>query len=170
MTGENENLSLIESIKNDLRRLGEMLAIIKYMDKRKAIYDMAFASIGDDVSPDDLAPDEYACAESLSNIIRRALPELNFPIILSTRLLYAYFISSPSFQQTDTPGAGSIIINVTGTGNGAVSNGHTGVVGKNWIMSNDSRTGTWEANYLPPAWKRYFEIKGGMPTHYFDCV
>ena len=134
------------------------------------IYTTAYNAIGTDVSPKDYAPDDLGCAESVSNMIQKALPELRFPTAVSTYLLYAYLAQSPSFRPVNTPTPGCIIISVTGTGNGVVKNGHVGIVGKEWIMSNDSRTGTWEANFQLSSWKRYYEAKGGMQTHYFTCA
>ena len=34
-------------------------------------------------------------------------------------------------------------------------------------MSNDSRTGTFEASMTVNTWKRYYQQKGGMPTLLF---
>lgn len=163
-------MTLLESLKMDLYRALANIAIIRRMNNLEKIYETAYEAIGFDASPSDYAPDEYGCAESLSKIIQKALPELRFPNLLSTRQLYNYLLNSRSFRLTNDPKPGCIIISVTGTGNGSVKNGHTGVIGKAWIMSNDSRTGTWEANYQISAWKRYYEIKGGMYTHLFTCV
>lgn len=163
-------MSLLESLKQDLLRAMEMLGAYRRMTNRDKIYNAAYASIGMDASPQDLAPDEYGCAETLSDVIRKALPELNFPVLLSTRELYRYLQASPSWCTVEVPTPGCLILSVTGTGNGHVENGHCGVVGKQWIMSNDSRTGTWEANYQIDAWRRHYEFKGGMSTHFFDCA
>jgi hypothetical protein len=166
----NKNDTLLQSLTNDLRRALQMLGIIRTVTYTQDIYETAYASIGRDASPEDSAPDEYGCANSLSEVIARALPDLHFPIFLSTRTLYQYLLNSPSFKLVSTPTPGCIIISVTGTGNGSIPNGHCGVVGKQWIMSNDSRSGTWEANYTLDAWIRHYDIKGGMPTHYFSCA
>lgn len=159
---------LKESLLRDLRRALVLLGLIRNMSEEKRIhlYETAYQAIGTDASPNDSAPDELGCAESLSKVIQKAFPELNFPTVLSTRVLYWNLIQSPSFMLETTPQYGDIIISPTGTGNGRVI-GHCGIVGKTWIMSNDSRTGTWEANFTPDGWKRYYEIKGGIPTHYF---
>lgn len=134
------------------------------------IYHAAYDAIGTDVSPDDLANDRLGCAESLSTLMRGIFPELHFPLVLSTRELYLYLSKSPSFQAISAPERGCIVLNVTGTGNGKVSNGHVGIMGNSWIMSNHSATGTWEAAHTLEGWKRYYETKGGMPTLYFRRV
>ncbi len=147
------------------------------MDNAQHLYDTAFSFIGKDASPADLAADEYGCAETVSDIIQAAFPELRFPTVLSTHELYDHLLRSPSFEQITEPEPGCIILSVTGTGNGRVANGHTGIIGMHaapdgspWIMSNDSRNGLWTANYSLDSWKKYYEAKGGMPTHFFRVV
>lgn len=153
----------------------QALMKLKIMDShRNDLYETAFKALGTDASPSDNAPDEYGCAESESNIIRKALPELRFPIFTSTIALYRHLLNSPSFVQVSEPSYGCIILSVTGSGNGSVLNGHTGIVGiRNspdgtpWIMSNDSRNGIWSVNYTLKTWKAFYEVRGGMPTHFF---
>lgn len=148
--------------------LENFLAKLKILARKlmnDEMYNTAYDSIGIDLST--VAENEVACAEAVSRIIQKAFPELRFPTIVSTIELYAYFKKSPSFTEVDAPQYGDIILCVTGTGNGNVSHGHTGVVGRTWIMSNDSRTGTWEANFTPEGWRRYYETKGGFKSHYF---
>lgn len=141
------------------------------------LYKVSLASIGIDVSPDDRASDQLGCMESVSQILKQAFPELNFPLILSTREAYMYFTQSPSFREIGEAKKGVIILNVTGTGNGKVSNGHVGICGKNMakdgsinIMSNNSYTGKWDAFYSLTKWNKYFRDLGGMPTHFFERV
>lgn len=146
-------------------------------DYADRLYKVAFASIGIDVSPDDVADDRLGCMESVSQILKQAFPELNFPLIVSTREAFMYFASSPSFREIGTPKKGAIIINVTGTGNGKVGNGHVGICGKNLakdgtvnIMSNNSNTGKWDVFYSLTRWNKYYRDLGGMPTHFFERV
>ncbi len=156
-------------------KLLEIMATLTTMDRqRKRLYDTAFAMVGHDASPKDYAPDDFGCAESVSSVIRKAFPELNFPMLLSTKQLYAYLEQSPSFERAESPGFGLIILSVTGAGNGSVSNGHTGVIGRyisydgsQWVMSNDSRTGLWTPNMTVTSWKHYFEQKGGMAALFY---
>lgn len=136
-------------------------------ERREKLYKTSKASIGVEVSPLDIAPDNLACVESLSKIIQKAVPELQFPTLLSTRELFEYLERSVSFTPVNEPLYGDIILSVTSTGDGTIAHGHTGIYGKTWIMSNDSRTGTWEANYLPDAWQRYFSGRGKMKTLYY---
>lgn len=166
-------MTLLQSLKNDLIQALKNLAFIQTMpSKSDKLYDTAISFLGKDASPDDLANDMEGCAESVSDVIRTAFPEMNFPTLLSTRTLFDYLRKSPSFVQVSTLTKGDIIISVTGTG--ILTHGHTGICGKNespdgsyWIMSNNSFTGTWEANYSLNSWNRYFRDKGGLSTVYF---
>lgn len=174
---------LLDTIKKLLQAIADLFKtmpppnaqpVIFYSDK---LYDAAYASIGKDVSPDDLAEDRFGCFESVSKIIQRVFPQLNFPTILSTKVGFDHFEKSPSWKPINYPEKGCVILNVTGTGNGKVANGHVGIVGKNlsedgtlWIMSNNSETGTWEVSYSIESWQRYFDWKGGMPTHFYRRV
>lgn len=135
---------------------------------RDALYETAKVCIGIDVSPKDIAPDELGCAESVWNILNRAFPNnVGFPLTVSTIVLFRELSKSPLYKRVETPLAGDIIISVTGTGNGRIKHGHTGIVGKYQVMSNDSNTGKWAANYTLRAWKNYFENLGGMKVYYF---
>lgn len=144
--------------------------------KSSRLYFTAFTYIGHDASPKNLTDSELACAESLSNIIKEACPELQFPIFLSTRTLYNYLIASPSFKPVNEPQKGDIILSPTGTGNNTIR-GHCGIVGRItspdgslYVMSNTSKTGLWAANYTVKQWNAYFRDKGGIPTLFIRAV
>lgn len=152
----------LERIKKELLKIFSMLQPWK-------LYEEAVKVLGTDVSPQDIAVDEVGCVESLSRLLQRAYPDLRFPTLLSTRSLYDYLLTSPSFIQVDSPQYGDIILSVTGTGNGTIFNGHCGVVGQYtshdktlWVMSNDSFSGTWEVNFTIGSWKRRYVDRGGM--------
>ena len=169
---QEEIMTLLESLAKDAKRLLQILNLISM--ERDELYDAAYSFIGTDASPDDLAPDELGCSESISRIIQKAFPTRRFPTLLSTRLLWEYLSKSPSFKQIDEPTYGCIVISPTGSGNGTLTNGHVGVLGKNlshdgtpWIMSNDSRMKTFEVNFTLGQWKRYYQGKGGFPVLFF---
>lgn len=141
------------------------------------MYLESYKVLGDDVSPDDVAEDNLGCMESVSMIVRKARPDIKFPIILSTIKGYEYFSKSPHFRRIYKLKKGAIIINVTGTGNGKVSNGHVGICGMRtapdgsvWIMSNNSWTGRWDAFYTEKTWNKYYRDLGGMETHLFESI
>jgi hypothetical protein len=138
------------------------------------LYQIAFSTIGKDASPFNYALNEFGCAESVSSLISQII---QFPIITGTSSLLNELKNNPQFEEIAIPEQGCIIISATGTGNGKLENGHTGIIGKNlapdnslWIMSNDSRSGLWSVNYTIKRWKDYYEDYGGFPTRYFRLL
>jgi len=125
-----------------------------------------------DVSPQDIANDEVACVESFDCIHFEAfgtyINGTKNRVTLST--IEAFKILSKNWLKVANPLSGDVILSVTGTGNGRVSNGHIGIVGKTHIMSNSSFSGCWEANYTLETWMRYYMLKGGLKTHFFRKV
>ena len=125
-----------------------------------------------DVSPLDRAPDDVACVESVWEVYKLCFGVYpsgsKSKVEVSTVRALIVLTSSNLFRQVSKPTPGCIILNVTGQGNGRVSNGHIGICGKTHIMSNTSRNSYWEANYTYREWNDYFNIKGGMRTYYFE--
>lgn len=137
--------------------------------KTPKIYDLAITFIGKDASPRDLVKDGLGCAESVSTLLRQAIP--TFKIVTGTWSLWDELRSRNDFKEVTDPQPGDIILSVTGTGNGAVSNGHTGIVSKDGkIMSNNSSLGLWQENYTLDSWDAYFRIEGGFPTMFFRYI
>ncbi|UPJ35843.1 hypothetical protein IVB45_02185 [Bradyrhizobium sp. 4] len=125
------------------------------------LYQAAFNAIGKDASPGDKAPDERACAESVSNIIRKVMP--GFPVILSTIALDKHLWMDARFKMVVTPVAGCV--SVFPTKGGVI--GHCGIWGKRgWVMSNNSATGKWEANYTDFGWREAAHKRGLEVFHY----
>jgi hypothetical protein len=123
------------------------------------IAELAKSKIGVDASPKDNAPDELACAESVSTILREIDP--TFPLLLSTERMYIYLVSSKKWQKILTPEAGCIVISPTGyqmSSRPDMPNGHVGLyITDNLICSNDSATGKWKQNYTRESWReRYY--------------
>lgn len=167
----------LENIKQQLLALLDKINTFAMTQNREKLYLTAKEFLGRDASPDDVANDRFACAESVSKVIQATFPGMRFPLILSTNAMLNYFNKSPSFRSITSPSAGDIIISATGTGNGNLANGHVGIVGKNqspdgtpYILSNDSRTGTWEAAFTLGSWKRFYAGKGGFPVLFFEIV
>ena len=170
-------MGLLDSYIQDLRRAMDILAGIS--EKQRRLYSVAFDALGMDASPRDIAPDVLGCMETVSNIIQRAFPELDFPTILSTREGWEYFERSPSFTPvpSEDEDFGLILVYPTGTGNGSLSNGHVFITGKysgpdgsRWLMSNNSFTGTWEVTGTLKAARNYYHRRGGFPEFWYRCV
>ena len=104
------------------------------------LYLAAKSQIGNDLSKS--APNELGCSEAMSRVIKMVYP--NFPIILSTTGLNLKLMNSYHFERSANPIKGCIAIAPT---QGARV-GHVWVWGEKWAMSNTSKTGKWQANYL----------------------
>ncbi len=141
---------------------------------REKIYQTAVAYIGYDASPNDLAPDEYGCAESVTNILEKS--GCGIGVILSTYQLYKILEARhDAFIRVDTPLYGDIWISPSGMGNGGLSNGHVAVCGKGEgdnmiLMSNSSATGTFQENYTVGSWKKRYVDIGGYPIFIYRKV
>ena len=137
-------------------------------DPRLQLLSEAIFWLGKDASPKDEVSDEFACVESMGNIISEA--DLPFPKVYHTAIAVEFFKKSPNWKGTLDLLPGNVIINATGSGNGSMR-GHCGILLENGrIASNDSKTGLWDDNYSIVAWRDYFRYKGGMPTLVFQPI
>ena len=124
------------------------------------------ASVGKDLSPKDLASDEFGCAESLSNIIHSVIP--SFPgDILSTKVLCDELLKSPHFRGTLQPSAGCIIVSPRTQ----TTNGHCGgFITDVSILSTNSKNGMIEENYTIDSWVDEFVIKRKLQKYIFKII
>jgi len=131
------------------------------------LYEYALTCLGKDLSPKE---NEYACAETVSNILHAVFPE--FPReILSTYDLYTLLERSADFERVTQQLRGDIIISPTGLGTGNVPHGHVGIFGEgDLIMSNDSATGKFKQNYTLAKWVERYRGEGGYPIYFFRRV
>lgn len=137
--------------------------------KRRALYEYARQCIGRDMAPQE---NEFGCAEAVTTIIQKLFPNF-LPVTVSTLSLYRSLKTNRRFTEVRLADAlpGDIIVSPTGLGNGAVKNGHTGIIGANGtIMSNNSSNGLWEANYTIEKWKAFYCTKGGFPVFVFRVL
>src|SRR5690348_7159050 len=111
-----------------IKRIAELTAILLGLQKRKSLYDIALASLGIDASPADLAPDELGCAETVSTLLARVLPQ--FPIVTGTWSLLDVLRRYPGIKEVTPlwPEVGDIVLYATGQGSG-IFPGHVGIVG-----------------------------------------
>lgn len=136
---------------------------------RERLFDVALSFIGKDASPDDAAPDEYGCADTVCSILEAAFPgDVGFPHLVSTTQLYRSLQGSDKYALVLSSLEGDIVISPTGYGNGSLANGHVGIRGSDdVIMSNSSATGTFEPNYSMEGWRNRYVTKGGFPMVFF---
>jgi len=125
--------------------------------------------LGTDASPKNLAPQELACAESVSNIIHSVIP--SFPAdVVGTPELYRLLSKSTLFKRVTDPIPGCVVISPTvGT-----SRGHTGIyIEHDKIASNSSKTGLWThtpTHYTRQRWIDYFNGHQGLKGYLFVPV
>lgn len=125
----------------------------------------AFESLGIDISPEDLIPDEVSCALNVSTLLKRIFPD--FKLHTSTEELCRALNKDKRFEVTLELKAGSVIVSPTPRGNGSII-GHAGVIlNEGQIASNDSRTGLWTLNYTIDSWARRYRGIGGFPLIVF---
>lgn len=138
------------------------------------IYETAKSLLGTRIAPYDARTDYgvLGCAATVSVIIRKATGYLigGDGFVEGTSELYDCFINSGKFIETEDPLSGDIIICVTATGNGKLTNGHTGIVGKFGILSNNSENGRLQEKLSFESWRAIYEIYGGYKTYYFRML
>ena len=162
-------------IRAKIKELLEQIAVLQEMlnnikSNRERLYDAAIAAIGTDASPNDLAPDELGCAETVNAIFESVFGK-QIGGALSTHNMYLALKDDKRFIKVDQAMPGDIIISPTGYGNGGLSNGHVGIFkDSETIMSNSSATGTWEVNYTLKKWVARYRNKGGYPIFFFRVI
>lgn len=164
-----------KDIQEKIKQLQALIAIYQarldaILPNRAKLFEAAKAAIGTDASPNDLAPDELGCAETVNAIFKSVFGR-EVGGTLSTNLMYKSLIKDKRFIKVDQPLPGDIIISPTGFGNGGLSNGHVGIMGENeTIMSNSSATGTFESNFTLTSWVKRYRDKGGYPIYLFRVI
>lgn len=159
------------NIKSNTRRgLASYLKILQNLVNRLRKKPMDLATLcelklGTDVSPRDQAPDDLACAESATTLMREVYPET--PILISTNALYHYLMTPENnWVQTDKADRNAVIISPTGYGKKG-THGHVGIcLNTQRIASNQSKTGTLEVHLTVDYWKEYYGTLG-YPVLYF---
>lgn len=137
------------------------------------IYATALRFLGTDASPNDLAPDELGCADTVSAILQVALgKDMAINYTVSTAQLYRELSQSKAYMRVQEPLPGDILVSPTGYGNGNLSNGHTGIWGEmegahRVIMSNNSSKGVFEKNFTDLSWRSRYVANGGFPMATF---
>lgn len=125
---------------------------------------------------DPSVPARVGCAECVSAILRLAGIAVPQRGIAGTSALLVYCLAHPEhFTEIHTPEQGALLISASGSGNGNLSNGHTGFFGafgvavpNDWgICSNDSQTGLFLELWTWAKWQVYYQQYGGMRPRIF---
>ena len=165
---------------NYLKSLSTAIAM-EQKTPSQIIYEKALslADKGIDASPKDKAPDDLACAESVTTVINSIYPAM--PIILGTGSLYEKLLGycnggnwiQVKLKRGEIPEEGLVIISPTGynSNKAGMPHGHTGITGKNGVIySNRSSSGTWDSYWSIAQWWAYYGDKGGYPVCFFKKV
>ena len=151
------------------QKLGLLQQLYTLLTSSKSFkfYKFCLNYLGVDASPRDLAKDMVGCAETVTTLLDNFM---GCQIILGTATLESVLATSRQFVPVVNPEPGCIIISPTGSGNGTIE-GHTGIVGMNGqILSNDSYTGKFSANWSIKTWTEYYHVKGGLPIYYYKLI
>jgi len=135
----------------------------------KKLNTVAISFLGVDASPNDYAPDELGCAETINNIVFDAFGDYAGGD-LSTYRMWKSIINNKKFLRVYKPLPGDIVLSPTGMGNGSIV-GHVGIktYGDN-ILANDSRTGKFANTYTVEEWYARYSAKGGLPVMFFRRI
>lgn len=131
------------------------------------LYTLAKSCLGEDIAA---TQDELGCAEAVSYLMKKILPGFPAKGFLSTADLFHWLWLNPGVKRVMEPQPGDIIISPTGLGKDPHTHGHVGIVGKEWIMSNNSMNGLWQATYTLETWNRYYAEKLGFPVQFYTLV
>lgn len=136
--------------------------------RRRLIVHKAKQLLGTDFTPDNVVPDELACAQAVTTLLKwcGAMPY----VITGTWTLWQYFARSKRFVPVAVPEPGDIAIAPTGTGKPNTI-GHVWIVGENGIWySNSSYTGKWSANYTQKIAEQAYTKEKGIKIYYFRYI
>lgn len=139
--------------------------VIEKPIEKPNLLDIVKQSLNTDPTPDDLTPDDVACAESLSTLIKKIY--YDFPVLQSTADLDRKLFLDKRFQRVSKPAPGVIIVSPRT----AHTLGHTGVfTTDNIIASNASKTGLFVENYEWNEWIREMKGKRGLRIYLYAIV
>ncbi len=174
-SSEVEKLSLIQIIINLIKQVFSLQSqVIEHLtkpipldpiSKSRELINLTLESIGKDISPKNLAPQEYSCAEGVSNLLSEIIP---FPgSVLSTAQLKVTLDDCKYLERTTIPEPGCVIVSPRTV----LINGHAGIfVDSKNIVSNDSKTGTMQKNYTLDEWIKEMKDNRGLHIYLWRFV
>ena len=133
----------------------------------QTVYDIAVSllakQIYDDLDP--TVPKEVGCVQSVCRVLQHAGYTMPRKGLYGVNALIDW-MTTKGFKEIPAPQLGAIITAHRKDANDPAY-AHVGVCGKNWIMSNDSSTGFFAANYTYGNWNRYFSVVHKCQVRYF---
>ena len=146
------------------RHVSLLQSIVNTLMNKKTLLDVCKAALGTDASPNDEAPDELGCANTLTALLKQVYPET--PIITGTWTLNEY-LKNPAngYVRVTVPTPETIIISPTGAGTGT---GHVGIFLEDGVIASNTSFGTQRGkflgNYTLNLWLARYRNKQGMPV------
>lgn len=138
---------------------------IKPMNNSDKLLKVCLDALDTDVTPQDIVKDDLACAEVMSTLIKKVLPD--FPIIDSTKNLDMKLFTDKRFKRFDMTGRGRIIISPRTNG----THGHVGIfITDERIASNNSLTGKFVGNYTWQSWIKEFKERRGLKIFIYEMI
>jgi hypothetical protein len=151
------------------RHVSILQSIVNMLMSRKTLLDVCNSYIGKDVTPKDNTPDEVACVDTGSTILKEVYPHV--PHEVSTIVMDTW-LSRPEngFRRVFEPEPEAIIISPTR----GSKIGHMGfVMDDDTIASNTSfgiHKGEFIKNYTYTSWRNYYQNKLGLEIHLYKKV
>lgn len=141
------------------------------LNASERIYEISKSLLKKRLTLDPSVPKETGCAQCVSYILKECGYAIPKGGISGTYTLYEWL--NKNFYKTDTLEKGTIVIAVTGTGNGKVR-GHVWVVldhdGKDWVLaSNSSKTGLLDTDWKYQNAVAYYKNVGKLKMVIFKA-
>lgn len=156
--------------KRTRKEMGIMISllqnVIKKLTMKPTLADIVRPYLGTDVTPQDTVPDDVACADTISTILKDYMPHM-----VSTIKMHEW-LSDPvnGFQRVFNPEEGCIIISPTK----GDKIGHVGVVMDNELIASNNSFGVYKGkiteNYTFSSWVSRYKIKLGLPVYMYKKV
>lgn len=154
------------------RHKSVLQTIIDRLMNKRTLLDVCEEYLGKDASPQDAAPDELGCADTVTTLMRKVYPSV--PHMVSTVEL-SKWLSDPKngYARVNDPEPEDIIVSPTS----GTKVGHTGIfLDDDVIASNDSglyhrpNQGKFFKNYSMTTWTRRFRDRLGLPVYVFRRI
>lgn len=118
-----------------------------------------------EVTPKDEVPDNVACAQTISTLIKKVFPD--FPIVYSTKDLDMKLYMDKRFKRITEPEWGCVVVSPRNN----TQYGHAGMfLTSERIASNDSKTGLFKGNYSWSSWISEFQQKRGLRIYLYRLL
>ncbi len=138
--------------------------------KAEQLYTLAKSLLGKRLTLDSSVPPALGCAEAVSFCLHSLDPVL-VPSkgLQGTMALLKWMQNNQQhFTPVTRPSLGTIIVSPTGMGKNPSDHGHTGLVAKEGILSNESQSGLFREQWTLDAWDAYYVKALGFHVFYFD--